>query len=569
MGFLEIMTEIERIESILKNSRAIVFYWKATAGWPVEYVSENVSLLGYQAKELMSGQVSYPDMIHPHDIKRVSEEVSAYTKMRRSEFRQVYRLLHKDGSVRWVDDRTAIEWGETGEPEFYIGTLIDITEQKQVEEKSCLLSNVVNNSSEEVYIFEQGSFKFTYINRAASESLGVSPEEIVGLTPFDIKKDLESGVFGKELAPLMETYDPTQVVRFETTMQRRDGSNYPVQAKIQAMEVDGRLQFVAVLRDISEHVALIAEKERQNSFVEEVIDGVADQVVVVNPDYSLGLMNRAAKLALKTHSFEDKNNPKCYELLFNQQQPCQGSFQPCPLEEVLERKKPVSVMQYRENDGEHSYVKVLTKPFKDSMGKVIGMVESVHDVTDLMLAQEQLKKQADEFSFQATHDSLTGLPNRRLFQDRLEESLKRAQRLSSLVAVVFVDVDKFKVINDSVGHQAGDEVLVAVAKRLQGIIRSCDTVARMGGDEFTLILEAFKTIDDIEHILSKLQQQFIEPIQTHKGNVQVTLSIGASCYPDDGSNHKVLLHNADIALYDVKMNGRNAVRCFHKLESPH
>ena len=385
------MTEIERIQSILKNSQAIVFYWKATAGWPVEYVSENVSILGYQVKELMSGQVCYPDMIHPHDIKRVSEEVSAYTKMRRSEFRQVYRLLHKDGSVRWVDDRTTIEWGETGEPEFYIGTLIDITEQKQAEEKSDLLSNVVNNSSEQVYIFEQGSFKFTYINRAASENLGVSPEEIVGLTPFDIKKDLESGLFGKELAPLMETYDPAHVVRFETTMQHLDGSYYPVQAKIQAMEIDGRLQFVAVLRDISEHVALLAEKERQNSLVEEVIDGVANQVVVVNPGYSLGLMNRAAKRALKTHRFEDKNNPKCYELLFNQQQPCKGSFQPCPLAEVLEGKKPVSVMQYRENNGEHSYVKVMAKPFKDSVGNVIGMVESVHDVTDLMVAQEQLK----------------------------------------------------------------------------------------------------------------------------------------------------------------------------------
>lgn len=164
---------------------------------------------------------------------------------------------------------------------------------------------------------------------------------------------------------------------------------------------------------------------------------------------------------------------------------------------------------------------------------------------------------------------MTGLPNRRLFLDRLEESLKRAQRLSSLVAVVFVDVDRFKGINDSLGHQAGDEVLAAVAKRLKGIIRSCDTVARMGGDEFTLILEAFKTVNDIEHILSKLQQQFIEPIQTHKGNVQVTLSIGASCYPGDGTSHKVLLHNADIALYDVKMNGRNAVRCFHQLEQSH
>ncbi|MEA1989061.1 MAG: GGDEF domain-containing protein, partial [Pseudomonadota bacterium] len=115
-------------------------------------------------------------------------------------------------------------------------------------------------------------------------------------------------------------------------------------------------------------------------------------------------------------------------------------------------------------------------------------------------------------------------------------------------------------------HQAGDEVLIEVAQRLTGIVRSCDTVARMGGDEFTLILEAFHTIEDISPILQKLEDQFAKPISTHKGEVTLTLSIGASCYPHDATNHKVLLHNADVALYDVKTHGRNDVRCFHQLE---
>ncbi|MEA1988220.1 MAG: diguanylate cyclase [Pseudomonadota bacterium] len=560
------MTEIERIQAILKNSQAVVFYWKASEGWPVEYVSENISMFGYKAQDLLSGHIAYSNIVHPQDLTRVGEEVEAYTKMHKDEFRQVYRLLDSEGKTRWIDDRTVIERDEQGVPTFYVGTIIDITEQKLAEEHSLMLGNVVNESSEEVYIFERGSLKFTYLNKAALQNIGFTLEEARNLTPFDIKADLDNDVFSTELASLLVDYESSRTLSFETAMKRKDGTVYPAETKVQAMELDGRLQFVAIIRDITRHLALLSEQEQEHEFVQEVIDGVADSVMVINKDYSLQLINKAAKKCLDYDKVADKQNPKCYEVLYQRSNPCKGSDRPCPLKDVIETRKQVTVTHYREHNGEKNYVEILAKPLMDAMGQIISVVESVHDITDLMLSQQRLKEEADVLNFKATHDSLTNLPNRRLYLDRLEQSIKRAKRLSSLVAVVFVDVDKFKAINDDLGHQAGDEVLIEVAQRLTGVIRSCDTVARMGGDEFTLILEAFHSIKDISPILKKLEEQFAKPISTHKGEVLLTLSIGASCYPHDANNHKALLHNADVALYDVKTHGRNDVRCFHQLE---
>jgi len=560
------MTEIERIKAILKNSQAIIFYWKAEEGWPVEYVSENISMFGYQASDFLSGHIPYSSIVYPADLIRVSEEVATYTKMHQDEFRQVYRLLDANGDIRWIDDRTVIERDEEGQPTYYVGTIIDITEQKQAEEHSLLLGNVVKESSEEVYIFERGTLQFTYLNNAAIDNLGFSLEEAKNLTPLDIKSDLDISFFVEKLTQLIETENPVQSIAFETTMQRKDGTVYPAEAKVQAMDVDGRLQFVAVIHDISEHLALLEEQAQRHEFIQNVIDGISNTVVMIDRDYNLQMMNRAAQLDLEHSRFKGKQHIKCYQALYDQDEPCHGEQRHCPLKEALEKKHEVNVVHERQRNGNSAFYEILAKPLQNSSGNVTGIVESAHDITELMLAQERLQEQANESRFQATHDSLTGLPNRRLFLDRLEQSLQRAKRLNSLVAVVFVDVDKFKPINDSLGHQAGDEVLIEVAKRLKSSIRSCDTVARMGGDEFTLILEAFQNIDDIKVILQKLTTQFIQPIQTHKGSVELTLSVGSACYPQDGEHHKELLHNADIALYDVKTNGRNDVRCFHQLK---
>ncbi len=162
----------------------------------------------------------------------------------------------------------------------------------------------------------------------------------------------------------------------------------------------------------------------------------------------------------------------------------------------------------------------------------------------------------------AYHDTLTGLPNRLLFSDRIDQAICRCQRSNTQFALFFIDLDRFKIINDSMGHEAGDALLKAVTERLKNSVRKSDTLARLGGDEFTLILENLQQADTVASKAQHLLDILSKPITIHGRDVCVEGSIGVSLYPDDGENFGDLLKNADTAMYEAKQSGRNTVRFY-------
>jgi diguanylate cyclase (GGDEF)-like protein len=165
--------------------------------------------------------------------------------------------------------------------------------------------------------------------------------------------------------------------------------------------------------------------------------------------------------------------------------------------------------------------------------------------------------------FQGLHDSLTRLPNRLLFNDRLQSAIAEAGRSGELFAVLFVDLDRFKTINDSLGHSIGDQVLVSVAKRLRASVRASDTVSRYAGDEFTLILRHIVQRDDVMRIADKIVKVLETPLTLTDGReLQITASLGISFYPDDGKDGETLLKHADVAMYNAKGMGRNTYQVY-------
>ncbi|HEX8171976.1 MAG TPA: EAL domain-containing protein [Thermoanaerobaculia bacterium] len=182
---------------------------------------------------------------------------------------------------------------------------------------------------------------------------------------------------------------------------------------------------------------------------------------------------------------------------------------------------------------------------------VSGVVHAtVVDISDRKRAEEQIE-------FHAYHDVLTHLPNRKLFTDRLRHSVSRAKRSGKAVAVMFIDVDHFKTINDTLGHTAGDELLLEMARRLRDCVRDDDTVARLGGDEFTIILSELRQPEDAVHVAQKILQAVQEPLTIGGMPIVVTASIGIALYPVDGADPESLLRNADSAMYRAKEAGRN------------
>ncbi|MEO5340161.1 MAG: EAL domain-containing protein [Magnetococcus sp. MYC-9] len=173
----------------------------------------------------------------------------------------------------------------------------------------------------------------------------------------------------------------------------------------------------------------------------------------------------------------------------------------------------------------------------------------------------QRKQTEDHIRHQANHDNLTGLPNRTLFLDRLKQEVVRAQRQNHRVALMFIDLDRFKWVNDTLGHGAGDELLREVSDRLQKCLRKSDTVARMGGDEFTAILPDMARGPFAERVASEVLAQLVAPFTLCGQVVQISGSIGIAIFPDDAANLDELLRNADIAMYRAKSGGRNGY-CF-------
>jgi len=197
------------------------------------------------------------------------------------------------------------------------------------------------------------------------------------------------------------------------------------------------------------------------------------------------------------------------------------------------------------------WVSAVYRPYvDDETGEIAGVIALIRDITQRKAAEQQIE-------YQAYHDALTGLANRRLFQEHLSLALALAQRREKTVAVLFLDLDHFKVVNDSLGHSVGDSLLQQVATRLKNAVREGDTVARVGGDEFTIVLQELTEPQDAAIVAQKVLRTIAAPMDVDGHRLLVTTSIGITLFPTDGEDAETLLRNADAAMYRAKAEGRN------------
>ncbi|GAB6083109.1 EAL domain-containing protein [Desulfuromonas carbonis] len=208
-------------------------------------------------------------------------------------------------------------------------------------------------------------------------------------------------------------------------------------------------------------------------------------------------------------------------------------------------------------DGQVRHVHAQARVVRDSEGKAIRVNGTLHDVSDRLQTEARLVENQAHLNYLAYHDALTGLPNRLLFQDRFNHAIARSRRLSYQVAILFLDLDQFKKVNDSLGHEVGDQLLREVAGRLRGCAREADTLARLGGDEFVLLLEEVDGMNAASAAAKKIIKRLLPTFRVGGFELYTTASIGIALYPSNGTSVEELMKCADVAMYRAKERGRN------------
>nr|WP_321469411.1 EAL domain-containing protein [uncultured Desulfobulbus sp.] len=391
------------------------------------------------------------------------------------------------------------------------------------------------------------SGQFLQVNHRYCEITGYSEEEMQQLTFRDITHpdDLEIDIQQRRdlVAGAIREFS------VEKRYVRKDGGVVWVILSVSALwrEESQTCTSLAIIRDISKR----KKAEEELVFAAKVFEQSIEGIVVTDSDGTILQVNQAFS-AITGYSSEEAigQNPR---ILKSNRHP--EAFYATMWRQLLEQGQWSGEIWNRRKNGE-VYPEWLTiNAVYNSSGNITNYVSIFHDITEVKQQQKALEHQAQ-------HDALTGLPNRVLFNDRLREALKRMERHRNRVALLFLDLDNFKRINDGFGHTTGDNLLVELSGRLKAQLRDSDTLARQGGDEFLVLLNDVEAVDDASTIAMRLLESLQQPF--YHGTVEffVTASVGVTVAPEDGVSAEVLIKNADMAMYRAKNLGKNNFQFF-------
>src|SRR5215208_6951912 len=391
-----------------------------------------------------------------------------------------------------------------------------------------------------------------WFNRGAERTFGHGAEEIIGqpVTLLMPERYRELCVAG--LHRYLRTGDAHVVGgTIELVGLRKDGSEFPIEMSLGESHEDGERLFTGVMRDVTERKeGEKAIKESEERF-RSLVQNISEIITILEADGTIRYVSPAVERVMGYKPEEQVGINAFASVHPEDREQASNTFAG-----ILKRPGLHPPLEFRvpHKDGSWRYLEHVVNNLVDDPA-VRGVVVNSWDVTERKALVEQL-------SYQAFHDLLTGLPNRALFMDRLEHALTRAKRRGSNVAVLFTDLDNFKVINDSLGHKAGDQLLIAVAERLKACLRPEDTAARLGGDEFTILVEDIASVGEAVQIAERIADILRPPFTLEEQEVFATVSIGIALNITAQEQPADLLRHADLAMYRAKHRGRARYEVF-------
>lgn len=425
--------------------------------------------------------------------------------------------------------------------------------------------NLLEHSDEVIY-FKDLDSRFLVVSAGCAALHRMTPEQMVGLSDFDLFEPAHAHIAYADEQRVIATGVPmVDQAERERWADRPDSwvssSKFPLRAPdgsiIGTFGISRNVTRLVVAeqeaaRNVRAAEAANAELRRVEAQLRAVLNGTTDAIARYDADLRYRYLNPAGERVrgLTLDRLLGRTDREA-----GMAEPDVGAWETA-LRRVLASGEPDD-LDYagRSAAGEEAFFHTRLAPDRDADGAVVGVLTSTRDVTELKRAEQALARQA-------MHDSVTGLANRYLLTDRVTQALVRMERYPSRIALYFIDLDHFKHVNDSYGHDVGDSVLVAVAERLRRLARKQDTVARLGGDEFVVLCDRVVTDEDARDIAGRVVAALAEPVVVGSRRIPLSASVGAVLTDDPATSPSHLLRGADAAMYRAKQEGRNRFTVF-------
>lgn len=488
---------------------------------------------GYSRAELLHMRPA--DLDDDESRKKIPERMAQIQKEHKATFEAVH--VRRDGThipvemhMRQIEHQGKL---------FTLNICRDVSQRKQ---KEIEFQTIFKMTPEGFWITSAQDASILDANDAFCRMLGYTRDELVGMHISDLEAVESPAEIGAHIKNVIAAGHDC----FETKHRHKDGHCIDIEASVSYLDIRGGV-FFGFARDISERKRQddelkLAASVFNASSASIVISDEKNIIISVNPAFTEITGYDAAEVIGRNPNIlsSGKQSKEFYRDMW----------------QSLERDKHWhGELWNRRKDGEIYAEQLTINVIENEDGSVHRHVAIFSDITE--------RKHADDLMWrQANYDTVTNLPNRRLFLDRLTQEIKKSRRATTAMALFFIDLDRFKEVNDAHGHGIGDQLLIETARRLNDCVRNTDTVARLGGDEFTIILTNLAETSRVEAVAMNILKALELPFCIHEIPLQISGSIGIALYPDDATDADNLVAQADIAMYAAKRQGRNRF-CFY------
>lgn len=546
-----------RYRSLVEEIPAVTIVQEIGSSDSALYISPQMeAITGYSVEDCQDPDLRYR-MVHPDDREWIQAEDYQPHEPGKPVVTE-YRVLHRDGRTLWVRNYSMIVENETSGSRYWQGFMFDITERKQTEEALREAEERFRSAFESAAIgmaLVSTDGRWLQVNRSLCKTVGYTEEELLGKTFHSITHpdDLDESMRLVQEA-LRGECDSYQV---EKRYFHKQGHMVWVMltASLLRDERGNPLYFVSQLEDITERKLVEQElknaEKKYRTLVEQVpsvtyVDALDDNNsnIYTSPQVEGMLGYTPEEWTSDPELFVTTLHPDDREWVLEEHRVANARGRPLDIEYRLICK-----------DGRVVWVHDESVVLRDDAGQYLYRQGVLLDITERKVLEAQIK-------YQALHDPLTGLPNRLYFMDHLYQALARADRSKDSLAVLFTDLDNFKLINDSLGHEAGDSLLVEVAERLRGCLRAGDIVARLGGDEFVILLEDSTGASQPVAVAKRIAEKLREPVLIEGRELFINTSIGIAMNTSSIETGDDLVRNADLAMYGAKKKGKGKYQIF-------